>query len=183
MAKRAPAGEEPYRPLLDPSVISAALTTASLSPMAMEQPLRGAKVVELSRVETVAVEVRGKGREAQGGPIVSEPASARAIAHGLVEKLEVEKRMLVTRGENMALERLVGALASRLNTPVKLSHVLRSLVALLLNAEAAVDRRAGEVMGLLRPANGDFKGVLKFERGLANLILGALRDAGLPREY
>ena len=182
MAKRAPAGEEPYRPLLDPGVISAALTTASPTPKPMEEPLRGVRVVELSRAEPVAVEARGRGREAQVSRVASEPAPVRTMAQELVEKLDQEKRMLLTRAENVALERLVGTLASRLNTQVKLSHVLRSLVMLLLNAEAALDQRAGETIGLARPANADFKSIQKFERESAKLIASALRDAGPPRD-
>ena len=34
---------------------------------------------------------RGEGREAQGSRVASEPAPVRTMAHGLVEKLELEK--------------------------------------------------------------------------------------------
>jgi len=148
----------------------------------MEEPLRSAKVVELSRADAVSIGAPSKGRDGQSGRVGSEPMPARAMAQELVEKLDQEKRMLLTRAENFALERLVGTLASRLNTQVKLSHVLRSLVTLLLNAEAALDRRAGETIGLSRPANADFKSIQKFEREIAKVIAGALRDAGPPRE-
>lgn len=174
MAKRAPAGEEPYRPLLDPGVISAALTKTKATPEV-------GKVVELNRAETGIGEPRVNGREGTARP-AADPPPVKVMARELVEKLDQEKRMLLTRAENVALERLVGALASRLNTQVKLSHVLRALVTLLLNAESAVDRRAGEKIGLMRPANGDFKGIQKFEREIAMIIAAALRDSGPPRE-
>lgn len=176
MAKRAPAGEEPYRPLLDPGVISAALTKPVAPPVPQAQAV--VRVVELSRAESITPEAKG----ATSRRVPLEPPPARASARELVEKLDQEKRMLLTRAESAALERMVSALASRLNTTVKLSHVLRALVTLLLNAEAAVDRRAGEAVGLLRPPNGDFKGIQIFEREIALVIAAALRDAGPPRD-
>ncbi|MFM1747369.1 MAG: hypothetical protein RLZZ188_1035 [Verrucomicrobiota bacterium] len=180
MAKRAPAGEEPYRPLLDPGVISAALT----KPVAAraQEPSLNAKVVELTRSENGPAEVRSGGREAPVARAMPEPPTTRMTTRELVEKLDQEKRMLLTRTESVALDRLVGALASRLNTQVKSSHVLRALLTLLLHAEAAVDRRAGEVVGLSRPANGDFKGIQKFEREIARIVAAALRDAGPLRD-
>jgi hypothetical protein len=178
MAKRAPAGEEPYRPLLDPGVISAALTKTNRPVKTASETSAVAKVVELNRVETGAVEAR----EALASRAISEPPPTRATVRDLVGKLDQEKRMLVTRAENAALERLVGALASQLNTPVKLSHVLRALVTLLLHAEAAVDRRAGEAVGFVRPPNGNFKAIQNFEREIARIIAAALRDVGPPRD-
>jgi hypothetical protein len=182
MAKRAPAGEEPYRPLLDPGVISAALTKANPAGPAPSGQSNALKVVELTRAETGPTEARVFGRDGLTSRPGPETAPIRAAASELIEKLDQEKRMLLTRAENVALERLVGSLASRLNTQVKLSHVLRSLVTLLLNAESAVDRRAGEKIGLARPANGDFKAIQKFEREIAKIIAAALRDSGPPRD-
>jgi hypothetical protein len=100
------------------------------------------------------------------------------VAPELVEKFDQEKRMLLTRSESAALDRLVGSLAGRLNTQVKLSHVLRSLVSLLLNAEAEVDKRAGETGGLIRPPNGDGNALQKFEKEIARVLGAAIRDAG-----
>jgi hypothetical protein len=57
MAKRAPIDEQPYRPLLDLNVISAALEKASTAaPVAddeeaTEQPVAAMKVVEMRRPE------------------------------------------------------------------------------------------------------------------------------------
>jgi hypothetical protein len=58
------------------------------------------------------------------------------------------------------------------------SHVTRSLVTLLLNAEGELDRRAGESGPLVRPPNGDAKALQRFERAIARIIGSALRDAG-----
>ena len=53
----------------------------------------------------------------------------------------------------------VNSMAARLDTQLKSSHVLRSTGTFLLNSEANVDRRAGEVGGMTRPPNGDLKGL------------------------
>jgi hypothetical protein len=90
--------------------------------------------------------------------------------------------MLLTKAESLALDRLVNSLARRVNTQVKLSHVLRSLVALILHAEGEIDRRAADRIGLTRPPNGDFKGIQRFELEIARIIADGLRDAGPPRE-
>jgi hypothetical protein len=95
-----------------------------------------------------------------------------------MEKFDHEKRILFTRPESQAIDRLVIALATRLNSQVKVSHVIRALVALLLNAEAEVDRRAGETGHLVRPPNGDALGLQRFEREIGKIIGDALRDAG-----
>jgi hypothetical protein len=72
----------------------------------------------------------------------------------------------------------VTSLATRLNAQVKVSHVIRALVTLLLHAEGQVDRRAGEGGPLFRPPNGDVKALQRFERDIAGIIGAALRDAG-----
>lgn len=183
MAKRAPAGEVTYRPLLDPSVISAALTK---SPRVAGEPRssdESAKVVGISRTEEAKREGRGFRPELSGNRNPSEPAVARPAApKEAVEKLDQEKRMLLTRSESMALERLVNTLASRVNTQLKLSHVLRSLVTLLLHAESEIDRRARENVGLTRPANGDFNALQRFEKEIAKILAAAMRDSGPLRD-
>jgi hypothetical protein len=99
-----------------------------------------------------------------------------------VEKFDQEKRMLVTLSEAAALDRLVTSLAGRLRAQVKLSHVLRGLTALLLNAEAEVDKRAGEAPPLIRPPNGDAKALQRFERDISRILGAAIRDAGPLRD-
>lgn len=181
MAKRAPVDEQPYRPLLDPSVVSAALTT-SVSP----PPQRVASVPSLP-VPPKVVELphREVGRPAE--PLSSyreswEPTTGQGRSvvspQTLVEKFDQEKRILFTRAESRAIDRLVTSLATRLNTQVKASHVIRALVALLLNAEGEVDKRAGEAGQIVRPPNGDTKALQRFEKDIAQIIGAALRDAG-----
>jgi hypothetical protein len=100
------------------------------------------------------------------------------VLQPLVEKFDQEKRILFTRPETQALDRLVNSLATRLNAQVKVSHVVRALVTLLLNAEGELDRRAGEAGPLVRPPNGDSQALQRFERDIAKVIGSAMRDAG-----
>lgn len=189
MAKRAPIDEQPYRPLLDPSVISAALEKASTAdPVAdyqdTTQPAaRPAKVVEMRRPE--AAVRRSERPEQYSVPaerfVQGEERGGAIGTHEFVEKFDQERRMLLTRGESMALDRLVSSLAVRFNTQVKLSHVLRALVALLLHSENELDQRAGEAIGLTRPPNGDARALQRFEKEIARVLAAAIRDAGPVR--
>lgn len=188
MAKRAPQNEAPFRPLLDMSVISAVAKPADIDGAAAS----GTKIVDLPRPETSRKidEEEGRALDAKistnNRPV--EPASAHtprsresASSPEFVEKFDQEKRMLLTRSESGALERLVSSLASRLNTQVKQSHILRALVTLVLNAEREIDKRAGEAGSLVRPPNGDSKALQRFEREIAKIIADGLRDAGSLR--
>ena len=176
MAKRAPVGETPYRPLLDPSVLNAALSpVAQSAPVA--EPQR--KIVELAKpvIEQRKVEEPKAPLEAQVARVTLERKAPQADP-AFSEKLDQERRLLLTRSESQAVDRLVSSLATRLNTQVKASHVLRAMVTLLLNSEGEVDRRAGEIGALTRPPNGDLKGLQKFEADIANIIGAGIRDAG-----
>lgn len=183
MGKRAPIGEEPFRPLLDLNVLNEVLEeTVKPPPPVASVPLANEIPKKESRVETnppfrhevtrlretvhpVTAPVREVRREARGSSAV-------------VEKFDQEKRVLLTRSEAASLDRMVNSLATRLDTQVKLSHVFRSLILLLLNAENEIDQRAGEIPPLNRPPNGDPIALQRFEREIARLIGSALRDAG-----
>ncbi len=179
MAKRAPQDEQPYRPLLDPSVVSAALTkpTASTEAVAPEPVALQHKIVEFAPREADKPMDPPHGSRPLFQPI-DEPARPRAVLQTYAEKLDQEKRILFTRQESRALDRLVTALATRLNAQVKVSHVMRALALLILNAEGEVDKRAGETGPLVRPPNGDVRALQRFEREIARIIGAALRDAG-----
>ena len=180
MAKRAPVDEQPYRPLLDPSVLSAAIAQPAppRAPAATEPPRPSAqKVVELSRSEPARRDEPAERARESGDPTPG-PGRAAAAFPAYVEKFDQEKRILFTRAESQAIDRLVTSLAMRLNAQVKVSHVIRALVALLLNAEGEIDRRAGEAGPLVRPPNGDAKALQRFEREIARIVGAALRDAG-----
>ncbi len=175
MAKRA-VDNTPYRPLLDSHLVSAAIGKAPSAPTQDE------KAQFKSVVETFAGELLAPMLPAER---LSDPQSAKqpvANQTPIVEKFDQEKRILFTRSENQALDRLVFSLACRLNTQVKTSHLLRAVVSLLLHAEDEIDKRAGEVGALTRPPNGDPKALQRFERELASIVSAALRDAGPLRE-
>lgn len=184
MAKRAAPDEKPYRPLLDAELVSAALsmaTPATVPPTrSASAPAPSAKIVEMPKPEPVR---RFEQQPALGGVEVDDRSISDAgdwpmhSARPMVEKFDHEKRILFTRPEAQAIDRLVNALAVRLNSQVKVSHVIRALVALLLNAESEIDRRAGEAGPLIRPANGDAQGLQRFERELGRIIAAAFRDA------
>ena len=170
MAKRAPTDEKPYRPLLDPGVLTAAITHAA-------QPVEqgGApKVLELTRAETP----RASTPSSPNPPPAPGAGRGLPVPQPLAEKFDQEKRILFTRPESQAIDRLVTGLAMRLNAQVKVSHVFRALATLLLNAGAEVDYRAGESGPLVRPPNGDAGALQQFERSIARIFAAALRDAG-----
>ena len=96
----------------------------------------------------------------------------------LVKKLDQEKRILFTREETHAIDRLVNGLAQRLQAQVKASHVFRALTLLVLQAEGDIDRRATSHGPMIRPPNGDMAALQRFERDLARLLAEGLRHAG-----
>lgn len=149
MAKRAPADERPFRPL-DMTLLNSVVQHVSDN--------RGGGEPSLA-----AVPLR------PDRALVTTPP---------VQRLDQEKRVLYTRDERQALDRLVNNLAVRLQTQIKASHVLRALTSLLLHAESQLDRRAGERGPIIRPANGDLAALERFEREIGLLLSDAIRDAG-----
>ena len=186
MAKRAAPDEQPYRPLLDAALVSAALSqavTPSAPPKEVELPRTASggtgKPPDVPKVEPLRRigQIQPESHLVAAGP--SREESRTPLVH--VEKFDQEKRILFTRGETQAIDRLVTSLAARLNAQVKVSHVIRALVALLLHAEAQVDRRAGEAGTLVRPPNGDALALQRFEREIARILADGIRDAGPVR--
>lgn len=182
MAKRAAPDEQPYRPLLDATLVSATLSQlATPVPLPKEKelprtPAAPAKVIDipkaepLRRIEQILAE--------QPAQVAPPPRDERRAPDTLVEKFDQEKRILFTRGETQAIDRLVTTLAARLNAQVKVSHVIRALVALLLHADSEIDKRAGEAGPLVRPPNGDALALQRFELEIAKILAAGMRDAG-----
>ena len=188
MAKRAAPDERPYRPLLDASLVSAALSqvvTPSAPPKEVELPRAAsgatARVGESSKVEPLRRIGQIQGEQVAHPPAAVPTREESKAPQIHVEKLDQEKRILFTRGETQAIDRLVTSLAARLNAQVKVSHVIRALVALLLHADAQVDRRAGESGPIVRPPNGDALALQRFELEIAKLLADGIRDAGPVR--
>lgn len=157
MGKRAPSDQKPFHPL-DTSILRDVLQHRVDSVPASQGSVERSGAV---------------GSHAANEVPKAQPVSARPL------RLDQEKRILFTREESQALDRLVTNLAVRLSAQVKLSHVMRALTALLLRAERAIDRRAGERGMLVRPPNGDHAGLQQFERAIADILADGIRDAGL----
>jgi len=93
------------------------------------------------------------------------------------EKMEREKRMLLTPSEEKEIDQLVTRLASELGTSVKLSHMLRACTTLLLNCQNDLLRHAQNAPRLVRPANGNLSRIAEFDRALARIVTAAISDA------
>ena len=156
MAKRAPVDEQPFRPL-NASTLQSVLRHVPSAP----EPT---PVTPTAQVPAIAPT-----RERQ---------HSTAFAARSGSPLDQEKRILFTREETRALDRLVGTLAERLQTPVKASHLFRALTALVLPVERQIERCAAERGALVRPPNGDLLALQAFERELASLVAEALRRSG-----
>ena len=151
MAKRSPVDEQPFRPL-NASTLQSVLRHVPSAPD--PQPV--------SPPNPVLAPIRER-----------EPIPPKA-SH-TCRALDQEKRILFTREETRALDRLVGTLAERLQTPVKASHLFRALTTLVLRVERQIERAAAERGALVRPPNGDLPALQAFERELAALVAEALR--------
>lgn len=170
MARRSPVDERPFRPL-DTAVLNSVVKhdRAAAVAGAGNRPLVYTAAAETARTVVEA------------SPIVSaRPPAGAASAIPIGQRLDQEKRILFTRAETQAIDRLVNNLAGRLNAQVKVSHIIRALSTLLLHAEGELDKRATERGPLARPSNGDFAALQRFEREIATLVCHALRDAGPP---
>ena len=178
MAKRASPNEEPFRPLLERDLVTAALAGVTQSPVALPGA-KGSHPTTIGSADLPRTDLPR--RVEQIRPRSSSPQSVLAASSGLdslVEKFDHEKRILLTRGESHATDRLITELAHRIGAQVKISHVIRGLIALLLNAEAEIDRRAGEAAPLSRPANGDAQALQRFEQAIGAILASGIRDAG-----
>src|SRR2546427_3119937 len=112
MAKRAAPDEQPYRPLLDAGLVSAALSQATPKPGVSEVPeapvpvrnaaknLTGARPELLRRVEaTSPVRLEESLTQESGN-------HPREIPKSTVDKFDHEKRILFTRAEKESIDRL-----------------------------------------------------------------------------
>lgn len=191
MAKRVPKGDEPYRPVSE-ALIRSVLTpgdgggggTALAEPPPVAKPEVRDNGSTKADNEPPATTSKTEGeqrarvvplpkRELERAPLARAVVTSDAIA----EKRDREKRMLLTRTEERDVERLVSRLASELGTSLKLSHVLRAYVLMLLHAEDDLLERARKSPPLIRPGNGNAPELADFEQRIAQILLGAFRDA------
>ena len=97
-----------------------------------------------------------------------ESSGGRQFVNGVyVERLSREKRVLLTRSEEVRLERLVIAMAEKLQTSVKLSHLMRATLTLLQHAESELLRQCELAQAMKRPDNNSPEELLAFEGALA----------------
>lgn len=187
MAKRVPEGEKPYRPL-DQSLIRSVMVGGGGGAAVAEIPVpipadRETKTqVELPpqtpqlRIARPAAQVAPEVRVEQPVAQILRQEPRQAVQTLGPERLDREKRVLVTIGEENDLQRLVTRLAAELGTPLKLSHVLRSCITLVRNCEDELVSHARRTK-LTRPGNGNAPELAQFEFSLAQLLTSALRDA------
>ena len=184
MAKRVPAGEVPYRPL-DKVLIQSVLAGVPEPEPASAQVVGGrssavAVLEPPSLVEPPRPHVANPPRPSVATlPTQSSPRRlelATASQDMGLERRDREKRVLLTRVEERDVERLVDRLAGELQTPVKLSHVLRASITILLHAEEELVERARKTT-LMRPGNGNAPELAEFEHGVAQILAGAFREA------
>lgn len=94
-----------------------------------------------------------------------------------IERLSREKRVLLTRSEEVRLERLVIAMAEKLQTSVKLSHLMRAVLTLLQYAENELLRQCELAQAMKRPDNNSPGELLAFEGAIAEILHRALHAA------
>jgi hypothetical protein len=99
------------------------------------------------------------------------------LNEAVIERLSREKRVLLTRSEEVRLERLVIAMAEKLQTSVKLSHLMRATLTLLQHAEAELLRQCELAQAMKRPDNNSPADLLAFEGAIAEVVHRALRAA------
>jgi hypothetical protein len=95
----------------------------------------------------------------------------------VIERLSREKRVLLTRSEEVRLERLVIAMAEKLQTSVKLSHLMRATLTLLQYAEAELLRQCELAQAMKRPDNNSPEDLLAFKGAIAEIVHRALHAA------
>lgn len=171
MGKRVASDERPYRPVQE------ALVRSILSHQDAQKEFDGIDQKaspypnEVSALTLTSID----SKDSQNGKFSTpSPDEVKSVA---AKKLVREKRVLLTLSEERELERLVNRMAEELETPVKLSHLLRAHLILFRHAENEVTKRAQQTGPLRRPPNGDPAGLAQFEHRLAQVLSAAFREA------
>lgn len=183
MAKRT--DEKPFRPL-ETSLVSAVMSGNAatviepsppvVSPPIAETPRNADRLppVEEGTPATVRSVPRYEPPLARRAPRREVPASATSP---LGERMEREKRVLMTVSEERALERVVANIGAELGTALKTSHVLRSAIRLLIHSESELIDRARATGRTIRPPNGDLAAIEAFEKVITNVLQSGVRNA------
>ena len=174
MAKRVPKDEKPYRP------VDEGLVRSVISGQAVGGASEGQAALALAEPATTEPIAPPAPRLARATEPVSDDhtSSASSVAENPLERKKLrEKRMLLTRQEERELERLVTRLGAEVCSSLKLSHVLRACVTLLLHGEDVILEHGKCSPELLRPANGNAAEIARFEKQVAHILMAGLRDA------
>lgn len=164
MAKRAPTDEKPYSP------VRAALVDAVVRGVGEERKSTVSsepKPEEDDRVVQMPVPPKRaarKDKEPQG----MQTAPSR-------DRLLREKRVLLSRSEEVAVGELVQRLAACGTSGLKFSHLLRASVLLLRHAEQELVERVKRADGLVRPPNDNALALAEFEHRVAQELAAAIR--------
>ena len=173
MAKRVAQDERPYRPV-EEALVRAVMShqepewtaeTVNADEGQLTSESLDIQKSESSENETMMPVVQNNGRIMVQAPTVT------------VEKLTREKRVLLSASEEREIEHLISRIAGELGTPVKLSHMLRAYMILLVHAENEIIKRARQAAPLHRPPNGDPIALAGFEQRLAQILSLSLREA------
>ncbi len=164
MAKRAPTEETPYSPVRAALVDAVAQGSGGVASPRAEV----ATLLEDDRVVLLP-------RAPKSTPLdVSASLPARDRPR---ERLEREKRVLLTRTEEAAIGELVQRLSANGATGLKLSHLLRACILILRHGEKELIDRFHQAGNLVRPPNDNALALAEFERRLAQEIAAAIRAA------
>jgi hypothetical protein len=164
MAKRAPTEEKPYSPVRASLVdaVSQRADEVLVHPREPSTLLEDDRVIQIPRASKPT-------RLEEGGP--------QAARERPRERLEREKRVLLSRTEEAAVGELVQRLSSTGATGLKLSHLLRACILILRHAEKELVERVHQAGDLVRPPNDNALALAEFERRLAQEIAAAIRSA------
>jgi hypothetical protein len=159
MAKRAPLDEKPYSPVRAALVESVVQGAPTPPPKEDDAAKDGERVVQMKPAR------RTRPEKAAEEPRLERPR----------ERLEREKRVLLSRSEEAAVGELVQRLSSSGASSLKLSHLLRACILILRHCEKEFVDRVKEAADLVRPPNDNPLALAEFELRLAQELTGAIR--------
>lgn len=163
MARRVPSDEKPYSP------VQAALVEAVVRGGGEEAAPNASpdlRPVEPQRVVQLPASTRRSRKEKEQGPSKAEVPR---------DRLEREKRVLLSRSEEVAIGELVQRLSACGTSGLKFSHLLRASVLLLRHCEQELVERVKRAENLMRPPNDNALALAEFEHRVAQEFASAIR--------
>lgn len=177
MAKRAK-DQEPYRPVrasLVADVMGASSAAPALQPVEERPAPPRPPVAPMHQAQAPASRWEPRPRVVAPAP-AAEPEEQEPVPQlDPRQKLSREKRYLLSADEEDRIEDLVRSMARELQTPLKLSHLVRATITLITRAQTELVGQARTKAAFTRPSNGDTHGLLRFEAEVAKLLDAAFR--------